>query len=534
MTSWGRSRRLLALALRPTSVGLFGALAVGLIIRVIGLTWGYPLQFHVDEPIVFGEAVDMAARRSFEPTVFYRPDHVQIKLSFIAYMLYSWGFLQQPVEVAFADDSVTFRLISRSITVVFGLVLIVLAFFVARAIRPGSGVIAAWIFALYPPYVEHSRYITPDVPLAAVTMAAALAMIYYIRQPGLPPLIVTSALTGVAIGIKYPGALITVLIAIVVIWSAVRDRQWWRIVRHGLIAIAATIVSTFLISPVLFANFGQVYGALVSEARLDDSDSPWRENLFAYSSQFVVTAGILMVVLAAVGLWQVVRERREEAIVLSISAVFLFGLIPLGINWERWGTPIWIGPLILSAVGIHSLLRVARGHTSRLVKIGSGAVVVVVALHFMAQNIFERVLPFVLPDSRVWAQDIFEEYGLTSENTVSEGYSPLRVTSSVNIRNRFDEVDGRLVARDRDKQFAVISSKKFTDSFDENPTSPWADRYQQIDKSFPLILDIVPTGIDFHVSAVEPVTIIRALGAIASVSPDTTVGPRLRVYDIWD
>jgi len=517
----------------PALWGLVGALIVGGTLRVLGIMWGYPTQLHVDELVIYREVVDMAARRSFEPTIFYRPDHVEIKLSFIAYMMYSWVFLQQPVEVAFAANSVPFRLMSRLITVVFGLVMIVLAFFLAKAIKPGAEVFAAWIFALYPSYVEHSRLITPDVPLATVVMAAALAMVFYLRQPGYVPLLVTSGVTGVAIGIKYPGALITLLIAVIVTYTAIRDRDLWRIPRHGIVAFFATILATFMVSPVLFANFGQVYEALLGETYLEEEgQSLFTANLIAYTTEFAVTAGLVLLLLAAWGLWWVVSSRREEALVLIIGPIFWLALSPLGIQWERWGTPMWITPLIFGAIGCQLLWATFRKHPKRLMRAIPAAAGLLVTSQLLGQAIFDRVLPYIYPDSRVWGQEVLAENGITRDNTVSEGFSPLRPESSGRISGRFDRANGVLVPEDSDNVYALISSMRYEDAFEPEPQTERADFYRELDSTYPLILEITPTGIDFTRSLFEPLTIWRAIIAGSQLGSDTTVGPTFRIYQL--
>ena len=39
-------------------------------------------------------AIDMVKRHSFEPSFYYRPDHVEIQLSYLAYMAYAQSFPQ--------------------------------------------------------------------------------------------------------------------------------------------------------------------------------------------------------------------------------------------------------------------------------------------------------------------------------------------------------------------------------------------------------------------------------------------------------
>jgi len=42
--------------------------------------------------VIVEGAIDMVKRHSFEPSFYYRPDHVEIQLSYLAYMAYAHLF----------------------------------------------------------------------------------------------------------------------------------------------------------------------------------------------------------------------------------------------------------------------------------------------------------------------------------------------------------------------------------------------------------------------------------------------------------
>lgn len=512
--------------------GLAGALVVGAILRVTGLNWGYPLQLHVDEPVIFGEAVDMSARRSFEPTVFYRPDHVQIKIIYVVYLVWSWVFLGKPVEVAYSEDTVAFRLVARSITVVFGLVLIVLGFLLANTVKRGAGIPAAFLFAVHPTFVEHSRYVTPDVPLAVFVMAGALTLMGYLRHPTLGWLLACSAFTALAIATKYPGALVTVMTAIVVVVAAVRDREAWRILRHGVMALISVIGFTFAVSPVLFANFGRVYAALVDESRLDDTTTTMAERLGWYGSTFFVLSGVVLSAAMVLGLWWVIRHRKIEAIVLALSAIFWLGLAFPTLYWERWMTPMLWAPLVLGAIGLHTATQWATQAHRTPQRWGVTAAWVLVFGHLLGQTLVERTIPFIFTETRLAGVEILERKGITLENTASEGFSPLRPDSSRSIVNRFTLRGDALLPEDEEKEYALISSILYGDVFERDPISKADVFYRTLDDNYPLVVSIDPDPLPFVRTPWEPVTLWTTVGSLAELHPDLLVGPSLRVYDL--
>ncbi|HEX5995487.1 MAG TPA: hypothetical protein VFY84_10135, partial [Jiangellales bacterium] len=72
------SSRTWALVLLGVAVIAGGAL------RVVGARYGFPFFVHPDEGTIVHGAMDLSARRSFEPQALFRPDHLEIKLNFLA------------------------------------------------------------------------------------------------------------------------------------------------------------------------------------------------------------------------------------------------------------------------------------------------------------------------------------------------------------------------------------------------------------------------------------------------------------------
>src|ERR1035437_1235638 len=64
----------------------------GAVVRLVGGSWGLPLELHPDEWVIFDGAIDMAKRHSFELPYYFRPDHVEMQLSNLAYLAYSYLF----------------------------------------------------------------------------------------------------------------------------------------------------------------------------------------------------------------------------------------------------------------------------------------------------------------------------------------------------------------------------------------------------------------------------------------------------------
>ncbi|HEY5182048.1 MAG TPA: hypothetical protein VIJ07_20140, partial [Dermatophilaceae bacterium] len=154
----------------------------GAVARFVGGSWGLPFDLNSDEWVIVRGAIDMAKRHSFEPPYFFRPDHVEMQLSNLAYLAYSHLFHGSSPETVYASDPAPFILISRTITACFGVAMIVVAYLIGARFNRAIGVLTAFLVAFFPPFVDHSHFATPDVPLSFAFMIVILACMRYLTS----------------------------------------------------------------------------------------------------------------------------------------------------------------------------------------------------------------------------------------------------------------------------------------------------------------------------------------------------------------
>ncbi|WP_150307185.1 glycosyltransferase family 39 protein [Planctomonas psychrotolerans] len=515
------------------TVTVLAVVLLGVVLRLAGLAWGLPMRLHSDEGVIVTGALDLAERNSFEPSMYFRPDHFEIQLSYLAYTAYSYLATGSPVEVAYAANPAVFLLISRSITAVFGIVMIVLAYVIGRRFSRSTALIATALFALFPPFVEHSHYATPDIPLTAALMGVVLACMTYLERPRYPSLLVACAATAIAITIKYPGALASVLIAVVVILAAVRDRAILRIVRHGFVALFAVLAFVFLISPVLFTNISAVMAAIGSESRSVHAGADglgWGGNLLFYAKSYVGTSGILLLIASALGVFAAVRLRLRQAIPLMLGGAFWVILSAVPLHWERWGVPMFTTPLLFAAIGIpYAFSFLARQRWAR----GWRTPVTVVAAVLVGGNLAlgsaAVIARFLAVDTRVASAPMLETRGVDETNAIFGGYTPLLPDGPKTIFDELVPVDGELAAVDPDDRFVVISSCMYDRYFAEEKYETEQNFYAQLESAFTVELDLVAvdpwTGV-----AVEPLNMYRAAEVIGDYLAGGMSGCDIRLY----
>lgn len=513
---------------------VLSALLLGVALRFLGLNWGLPFQLNPDEWVIVMGALDLAQRNSFEPSLYFRPDHVEIQLSYLAYQAYAHLFVHAPVELAYAADPGVFLLISRAITALFGVVLVVLAFFIGRRFNRNIAVIAVVLFSLFPLFVEHSHFASPDVPLTATLMAVILALMHYLERPQISSLLVASGATAIAIAIKYPGAIATVMIAAVIIFAAVKERRYVRVVTHGTTAIVAVPVFLFLISPVLFTNFQAVTTSIREESRSTHAGADglsWGGNLGFYANEFFGVSGILLSIMIVVGLLAVVRLRLIAALPLLLGGVFWVILSAVPLHWERWGVPMAISPLFLGSIGIYYSYVVLAAHfpSNRWRRPAMAVFVVVVVANLLVGSL-GLLAAFLATDTRIASAASLKESGIKESNTIYEGYSTFIPGSPKWIFDDLKTVDDRLVPVDADKKFVLTSSCMHDRYFQDPKYEKERQFYDQIDSQLDLELRVVPEVAAPQNVAFEALNVFRGTKIVEAFIKDGSAGCTLSAY----
>ena len=516
------------------------ALALWTTVRFVGINYDLPLITHPDEPRMVDSVIDMIDRRSFEPGEFTWPAHVVMMVGYVISVFYSYLFLGLQPEAAINLVGVEHWYLATRIGVaLFGCLGIILAYFIGAKLQREIGVIAAVLVAFFPFFVHHSHLATADIPLAVTVMAVILAAMKYVEKPGYPPLLAMSFFTAFAIAIKYPGLIAAGMIAIVVAIRAVTDRNLWRFVRHGFTSLVALGVSLFVISPVLFTNRGQVLRRLDNESRdthLGADGKNFWEKLEFYWGVYYSSSGWLLLVPLIVGIVAVIRFRMVLAIPLLVGVLFWVSLSTLGLHHTRWGMPMFITPLLLSAVGIHAVIDAAK---NRLTRFRTPVVITVVVLSVVATaNMITSAVvtsaDFLRLDTRAIASDDFERRGITADNSVYEGYTVHYPNGPFRVFQHFEEVDGQLVPLEYDFDYVVISSSMYGRYMGDPRYEEEQRFYRLLEETYPLVVEYRAQGRGGSVN--NPVTNIpSSVSHLLNIaSGESTKGPTIKVFAVPD
>lgn len=508
-------------------------LVVATLLRVLGNRWGLPMRLHPDEWAVVDGVIDMARRNSFEPPWNLRPDHVEMKLDYVAFAGYAQLFRGQSIEAAFAADPSPFFVIARSMTALFGVGTVVLAFLVGRRISALTGLVAAGLFALFPSFVKHAHYATPDVPLTFAVMLTVYALMRYLDNPAARSLLLASFGVALGVGIKYPGAVAAAMIAVVVVLAAVRDRAWLRVVRHGVLSIAGVAGFLFLISPVLFTNASGVWSDFTANTEFNwfgVQQLGFVGNLRFYFSDYSYDAGVLLMLLTLVGV-AVAVVRRDLRTVPWLTGVLLWlALSAVAVHWDRWGLPMYVTPLLFAALGLSFLVETWWASRAKWAVL---AVTAVVGLQLFA-GAAVYVAQLLASDTRPVALAYSEKHGITPRESAFEGYTQFDPDEPKVIFKQLDERGGELVAftkTRRPAKYVVLSSGMFSRVLGKPGYPTENDLYEQIFDTYTEVHKFVP-AVPGARSVWEPLAIWRRLQLVRDLAGGDMWGPEIRIYRV--
>jgi hypothetical protein len=177
---------------------------VGAALRLYGINFGLPSNFHPDEVPKVNAIMRMVDNNSLDPQYFLHP-------SLLLYLSYGTNTLLHAfgIEGAFRD---TAFLAGRLVSVTAGLLSIVLTYQIGRRLfSPSVGGLAACLLAVFPLHVTCSRYLKEDALLTFVVLSCVLTTIVAVQSDRKWLLLFAGLLAGCTAGTKYSGILMVVV-----------------------------------------------------------------------------------------------------------------------------------------------------------------------------------------------------------------------------------------------------------------------------------------------------------------------------------
>jgi hypothetical protein len=204
---------------------------LALTLRLWGIGWQLPWQFHPDEGHYTWKAMDLISQETLNPKYFRNPSLFTYIL-LAEYKLFGFlpprldadaatldGLLRPPTGVAF---------LGRVTSAIMGALTVLAVGWIGwRVLGPWTGVLGALFLAVAFIHVRDSHYATNDVPSVFLLTLSVAASVSLLQRPRLTTYLLAGLLGGLATSTKYNAGLFVAPLVVahaVVLWRAWRGR----------------------------------------------------------------------------------------------------------------------------------------------------------------------------------------------------------------------------------------------------------------------------------------------------------------------
>lgn len=249
------------------------ALAVGaLALRVWGLGWGLPYVEHPDEPSILQTALRMVRHGDLHPQRFDKPTGFFYLLAATTRLYAEWamrsGMLASPQDlpqgVGLFTTMPELFVWNRALTALLGAATVPLLYLLGRdSFGRRAGLLAAGLLAIAYFHLEHSTYITTDVPSAVGVVVALLGACRILTGGQVSAYLLAGVGAGLAAGTKYNAgiAVLGLLLAHPLFWG--RRSLGLRPLRLFVLGGLAALLTFLLTTPYALIDGQRFIGGLL-------------------------------------------------------------------------------------------------------------------------------------------------------------------------------------------------------------------------------------------------------------------------------
>jgi len=326
-------------------------LFIALALRLAGIGYGLPFQYHPDESSFVKEALDYG-KGNLNPEKFWHPTFFQylmtlwFTLCFFLGILARWWRGLVEFQAHYIVNTHYFWLMARVFAALLGTITVYLTYVLGRR-RFGvkTGLLAAGILAVSFLHVEHSQYATTDILLALFVPAVLFMALGLIERPSPFYYVFGGLFSGLAAATKYPGGMLIVLI-IAAHFLQHAPSTPRRIRRYGLLVSLVWLGIGFWVGcPYALLDAGRFLTDL--KFMLAASQNPWLFGsgeagwkLYLGGTLWSGEGAIFTVVALAAVLTAALRSKKDIVLITFPIAYFIYmGIRPFA--FDRFLLPLY-------------------------------------------------------------------------------------------------------------------------------------------------------------------------------------------------
>jgi hypothetical protein len=332
-------------------------------IRMWGISFGLPYEYHVDEVQYVRQAASMG-QNGLEPTWWNNPPFYKylylIEYGFLYVIGRALGWYSSTADFGtqLTLDPTPLYLISRGTTAFLGALTVVSAWFVGKfAYSKRVAWLSAWFLAVCFIHVRDSHYAVNDIPVTLLIMVVLLACVRIVQSGKMKWYIVVGIALGLGFATKYSAAFAVIPFTIAHFLSpnvkiSKRALGISRYSAAGFTALGTTIIASpyFLIS--IREVFADIYQALYLAGQLgfDGWQLDPAGGYIFYLKTLVWGLGLGLFMMSIVGIGvSLFRHRREDIVILAVPLTYFLMMGRQEMYFARFALPLIPAVLVLAA-----------------------------------------------------------------------------------------------------------------------------------------------------------------------------------------
>lgn len=174
--------------------------------------------------------------------------------------------------------------------------------------------------------------------------------------------------------------------------------------------------------------------------------------MFFYLRNFYSNAGVIISGLSIIGLLTVVLMKDPTYLLLFFGCGYWIALSKLHLHHIRWSLPMVTTPLFLAAVGASFLWQKTVGR--KPARIALIVILLAGVVPFALKGMVTSIM-LTWQDTRNDALHFLEENKITTDNTISDGYTPFNPGNKNSDFLKFD------IFEPGEKEYIILSSMMF-------------------------------------------------------------------------
>jgi 4-amino-4-deoxy-L-arabinose transferase-like glycosyltransferase len=483
---------------------LWIVLAVAFAIRYRGITFGFPLITHPDEPFIVESAINIITTKDLNPHMFLYPSLYIYMQTLVYISIFLMGKLSGIFDRFFDIGVTTFYFWGRMLTIIISVWTIYFVYLLGTLLfNRFVAVISTLFIAFSLLHVSNSYTITTDSPMAFwIILSFFVSAVNYINGPKLRYYILNGALIGCAVSTKYTA--VWCLLPLIYVhlhhtsFSLVElfDRK----LLLGLLSIPAAFVLT---SPFSILDFNTFAPTLVYQHRAYSlGHAGFESDAVSYGYYFqslVRKYGIIPFIIAGIGMiFSFIHDTRKTALLLCFPIPYFLFIGAYKVHFDR--NIVCLVPFLalMSGYGIFQLTEcfknAARNKVIKFTLYLLLIISVVSGVYAQASKVVAHTRRITLPDTR-WISKIWIEENIPAGAIIArEHYTP--PIDNKRFKVTYLGYYGLIKASLDGYDYIIASSLDYYRFFKGEKRYPVKSRkYKEIFSKYELVKEFVPDNI---------------------------------------